>query len=249
MIKALLVDDEQRNLSTLSHLLADNCPQVQVCGLADSAGMGKELIMALRPQLIFLDIEMPYGNGFDLLRSIPDIDFEVIFVTAFDQYAINAFRYAAVDYLLKPIDEDLLREAVCRAEEKISNKISIDNYALLIKNLQEQNLGKQRILLNDIGHRHVIAVEDIMYCIAEGSYTHVHTAKKTYLSSRKLKDFEQMLPENMFYRIHHGHMINLQHVERLQKGSSAVLMHNGKELEIAVRRKDGFMKAFLRSGN
>jgi two-component system LytT family response regulator len=247
MIKAIIIDDEQRNVSTLSHLLVDNCPQVQVCGLADNAKSGRELIEALKPQLVFLDIEMPYGNGFDMLRSLEKIDFEIIFITAFDQYAINAFRYAAVDYLLKPIDEEMLRDAVRKAEARINSRRSIQNYELLVKNMEEQNAGSQKIILNEVGKQHVIALADIMYCIADGSYTHIHTAKRNFVSTRKLKEFEQMLPQSIFYRIHHGHIINVNYIDKLQKGSgNTVLMQDGRELEIAVRRKEEFMKAFIK---
>lgn len=247
MISAIIVDDEQKNISTLSHLLMDLCPNVQVQAIADNADDAGKLILSLKPQLVFLDVEMPYGTGFDLLRSLPDIDFEVIFVTAFNQYAIDAFRYAAVDYILKPIDSDLLVDAVGRAEEKIMNSISARNYELLLKNLEEQNTGNQKIILSEIGKQHVLPISEIMYCIADGSYTKVFTVNRTFVSSKKLKEFELMLPATMFYRIHHGHLINMSYITNMQKANgNIVVMKDGKELEIAVRRKDDFMKAFVR---
>lgn len=247
MIKAIIVDDEPKNIRTLNHLLMDLCPQVQVQAISDNADEAKKLIEGLQPDLVFLDIEMPYGSGFDLLRSIPEIDFEVIFVTAFNQYAIDAFRYAAVDYVLKPIEKARLTDAVKRAEEKIVNRQSAQNYELLLKNLEEQNAANQKIILNEVGKQHVIPLGEIMYCIADGAYTRIHTTKRVFVSARNLKEFAQMLPAVAFYRIHHGHIVNVNFIENLEKTSGNIVkMRDGKELEIAVRRKDEFMNIFLR---
>ena len=247
MITAIIVDDEQKNISTLSHLLMGLCPEVQVQAIADNMDDAKELIGRLEPQLVFLDIEMPYGTGFDLLRSFSAINFEIIFITAFNQYAIEAFRYSAVDYLLKPIEAPLLKEAVARAAEKINNRVSAQNYELLIKNLEDQNAANQKIMLSEGSKQYVVPLAEIMYCIADGSYTKVHTVNRTFVSARNLKEFEQLLPGNIFHRIHYSHIVNSNHIGNLQKtNGNLVIMKDGKKLEIAVRRKDEFLRSFLK---
>lgn len=243
MITAVIIDDEQKNVSMLISLLRDYCPQVTLLGTAHNADTGKKIIESLSPQLVFLDVEMPYGSGFDLLQSMPAIKAEVIFITAYDQYALNAFRYAALDYLLKPVNIEQLCEAVRRAEQKIGEKNTARNYELLIRNLDEKDLSKQSIAIADKGQQHLIMLSDIMYLVANGSYTHIHTARRSFVSTKNLKDFEQMLPATIFCRIHHGHIVNKSYIEKVQKGrGGAVIMKDGKVLEIAVRRKDDFKK-------
>jgi two-component system, LytTR family, response regulator len=243
MITAVIIDDEQKNISMLISLLQDYCPQVCLLGSARSAAEGKQLIEDLKPQLVLLDVEMPYGSGFDLLQSIPGLQTEVIFITAYDQYALNAFRYAALDYLLKPVNIEQLCEAVQRAGQKIKEKNTMRNYELLLHNLDEKDISKQSIALNDKGQQHLVQLADIIYIIADGSYTHIHTRKRSFVSTKNLKDFEQMLPAGIFCRIHHGHIVNKRQIDKIQKGrGGAVLMKDGRKLEIAVRRKEEFLK-------
>ena len=243
MITAVVIDDEQKSVSMLTSLLKSYCPQVTVSGSASSAAAGKKLIDECGPDLIFLDVEMPYGSGFDLLKSMPGLQSEVIFITSFDQYALNAFRYAALDYLLKPVNIEQLQEAVLRAEKKIKEKSTAHNYELLLRNLHEKDALKQSIALNDKGQQHLILVADIMYIIADGSYTHIYTIKRSFVSTKNLVDYEHMLPASIFCRIHHGHMINKQHIDKIHTGRGGfVVMKDGKTLEVAVRRKDEFQK-------
>jgi len=243
MITAIIIDDEQKNVSVLISLLHDYCPHVALVGSANSAAAGRQLIEQLSPDLVFLDVEMPYGSGFDLLQSVPGLLSEVIFITAYSQYALSAFRYAALDYLLKPVNIDQLKAAVHRAELKIKEKKSARNYELLLRNLDEKDASKQSIAISDKGEQYFIQLADILYIIADGSYTHIYTPKRSFVSTRNLKDFEGMLPGSIFCRIHHGHLINKMHIDKVQKGrGGAVLMKDGRKLEIAVRRKEEFLK-------
>jgi two-component system LytT family response regulator len=246
MITAIIVDDEPKNVSTLQRFLEDYCPQVEVVGTAENSMAAKELIAFKKPQLVFLDVEMPYGNGFDLLKSLSAIDFEIIFITAFDHYALNAFRFAAIDYLLKPLNINELKEAVGRAEQRLKEKTSVENYLLLLKNLSEQDINKQQIILTDNKGQHAISLNEILYCIADGSYTDFHlTESKVFTSTKNLKEFEDELPKELFCRIHHGHIINISHIKEVRKGrGGSVIMRDNKELEIAVRRKDEFLKVY-----
>ena len=246
MITAIIVDDEPKNVSTLQKFLVDYCPQVEVLGIAMNSIAAKELIAFKKPQLVFLDVEMPYGSGFDLLKSLSEIDFEVIFITAFDHYALNAFRFAAIDYLLKPLNINELKIAVDRAEQRLTEKSSVENYKLLLQNLNEKDVSEQQIILTDNKGQHVFKLKEILYCIADGSYTDVHLIdSKIFTSTKNLKEFEDELPKELFCRIHHGHIVNVSHIKEVRKGrGGSVIMCDKRELEIAVRRKEDFLKVF-----
>lgn len=245
MINAIIIDDEPKSVFTLKCFLEEHCPQVKVVGIAGSARSGKELIETFKPQLIFLDIEMPGASGFDLLQSLPVINFEIIFITAYNQYAINAFRFSAIDYLLKPLRIQDLVHAVEKAAVRIKEKAVADNYELLLRNLNEKNAGKQKVSFTERGEQFLVPVEDFTYLIADGNYTHVHTKDKVYLTTRTLKEFEELLPAGTFCRIHHGYIINLDFIAKVQKGrGGAVVMKDGKQLEIAIRRKEAFKKMY-----
>ena len=149
MITAIIIDDEPKSVFTLNSFLESHCPNVQVLGSANNAKTGKELIDSKHPQLVFLDIEMPLGSGFDLLGSLPEIKFEVVFITAYNQYAISAFRFSALDYLLKPLRISELKEAVAKAEKRIAEKASKHNYELLLRNMTENNAAHKKIAIAD----------------------------------------------------------------------------------------------------
>ncbi len=245
MITAIIIDDEPKSVFTLNSFLESHCPNVQVLGSANNAKTGKELIESKHPQLVFLDIEMPLGSGFDLLGSLPEIKFEVVFITAYNQYAISAFRFSALDYLLKPLRISELKEAVAKAEKRIAEKASKQNYELLLRNMTENNAAHKKIAIADKGEQTLVQMDELMYLIADGNYTKLVTTTRTLLSSKNLKDFEELLPQDLFFRIHHGHMVNMQFVTKAQKGrGGTVQMKDGKVLEISVRRKDEFNKIF-----
>lgn len=247
MITAVIVDDETRNVSMLTSLLRDYCPQVQVLGSAASVKEGKELVLRCDPQLIFLDIEMPYGSGFDLLRSLPELKADIIFITAFDHYALTAFRYAALDYLLKPVNIEQLQDAVGRAAQRVDMQAQAANYTTLLRNLDREQAEHKELVLTDKGHQYIVRFADIKYIIADGSYTYVHTAQRNFVTTRNLKDFEELLPPDIFCRIHHGHIVNKAHITKIQKGRGGLVhMTDGVTLELAVRRKDAFFAMMKR---
>ena len=245
MIKAIIIDDELNSVLTLKSLIAEYCPDVQIAGSANNARTGKALIASVMPQLVFLDIEMPLGSGFELLQSLPSIAFELIFVTAYNQYAIKAFRFSALDYLVKPVRITQLTEAVNRAVKRIKEQTASNDYELLLRNMNEQNPVKQKLAFTERGQQYLVAMEDIMYLLADGNYTHVHTKEKTFLATRGLKDFEEILPGNEFCRIHNSHIVNLHFMIKVQLGRVGIVsMKDGKKLEIAARRKEAFMKMY-----
>ncbi|MBC7552996.1 MAG: response regulator transcription factor [Taibaiella sp.] len=243
MINAIIIDDEPNSVFTLDSFIKEHCNEVNIVGSAGNVKSGKELIEDIRPQLVFLDIEMPFGSGFDLLRSLDKITFEIIFITAYNQYALAAFRFSAIDYLLKPIRIAHLKDAVKKAEQRIQEKKAVFNYEQMLHNMQEKDPRKQKLGVLHRGEHIMLQLDEIMYLIADGKYTRIHVKGKNYLMLKNLKDFEEMLPTSIFCRIHYGHIINIDCVSKIQKGRGGnVVMRDGTELEIAVRRKDEFMK-------
>jgi two-component system LytT family response regulator len=184
----------------------------------------------------------PYGTGFDLLKMMPHMKAMVIFITAFDQYAVTAFRYAALDYLLKPVNIEQLQGAVKRAEQQMDLQEQAMKYTALLHNLDKKEVEQKEIVLTDKGQLYVVRFVDIMYIIADGSYTHIYTTQRSFVTTRNLKDFEELLPKTLFCRIHHGHMVNKYYIVRIQKSRGGIVyMSDGKKLELAVRRKDAFL--------
>ncbi len=241
----ILVDDEPRGLSSLQKLLQINCPRLEVIGLASSAEEALEQIIALKPQLLFIDIAMPGKNGFELLKDLDQIDFEIIFVTAHNSYAVQAFHFSAVDYLLKPVDEELLLEAVKRAQRRIEEKVSGQHIETLMHNiLQKDSPHKMKLCIPSVKGFQVIDIQDIIYCEASSNYTNIHFTNRPFIcASRPIHEYEELLGDSGFARIHKSYVINLEHVKEYMRGEGgSVMLSNGKELEVSRRKKEDFFK-------
>jgi two-component system LytT family response regulator len=244
-IKAILIDDEPRGLTSLQKLLEINCPGVAVVGLASSAEEAKEKITELKPQLVFIDIAMPGKTGFDLLKDFDVVNFEIIFVTAHNSYAIQAFHFSAVDYLLKPVDEELLVEAVKRAERRIEEKTSGQHIETLMHNIgQKDSPHKMKLCIPSVKGFQVIDIQDIIYCEASSNYTNIHFTNRPFIcASRPIHEYEELLEDSSFARIHKSYVINLEHVKEYMRGEGgSILLSNGKELEVSRRKKEDFFK-------
>ncbi len=245
MMKALIVDDEPKNIRILQGLLTDFCPQVQVVGEAQGADPAATLIRSLQPDVVFLDIEMPYGNGFDLLDKVMPVNFEIIFITAFDEYTLKAFRYSALDYLLKPVSIDELKEAVEKAERKLQQRqINLQLENLLFNFRRQTNL--QKIAVPWMDGLIFMPLAEIIRFEARGGYSHIFARdQRRFLCSRTIKEYEDILPEDIFYRIHNSHLINLNHIKKYHKGRGGVIeMEDGAMIEVASRRKEEFLAKF-----
>ncbi len=246
MINAVIVDDEPKNRRILKNLLKDFCPGVKVINEASSAEEAFNVLQEMKPDLVFLDIEMPYGNAFDLLDKIKPVDFEIIFVTAFDEYTLRAFRYSALDYLLKPVNIEDLKTAV----EKATSKVNLKNINLqlnnLLFNLQKGTDSPARIAINSQKGLTFVSINDIIRCEAKGNYTYIYTTDlQKHVSTKNIKAYEDMLPPNIFFRIHHSHVINLGFVKKYHKGRGGVVeMNDGTMIEVATRRKNEFLALF-----
>lgn len=243
-IKTILVDDEPRGLTSLQLLLQMNCPDVEIIALCGSAAEAKEQIEILHPQLIFLDIAMPGKTGFDLLREWPEINFEIIFVTAYNDYMLQAFHFSAVDYLLKPVEEELLEEAVKRARKKIEEKTGSRHIETFMHNIgHKKGSQKMKLCIPSLKGFQVIDIHSIIYCEANGSYTNFHFIDHpTICASKPIHDYEELLSDCSFVRIHKSFIVNLEHVKEYIRGEGgSVILSNTHQVEVSRRKKDLLM--------
>ena len=244
MINAIIIDDEKMSRITLRKQLEMYCPSVEVIAEADNAMEANVLTRALKPDLVFLDVAMPGKNGIDFLKEQEEADFEVIFVTAHDKYVLQAIRFAAVDYLQKPVEENLLVTAVSNAARRIQQKSNRRHIETFLHNMKQQS-GQypMQLCIPSIKGFQVVDLIDIIYCEADNTYTNIHFKDGTKtLASRPLMDYEIMLQDLLFYRIHKSFLINMKQIKEYQKGEGGlVVMCNGKSLEVSRRKKEAFM--------
>jgi len=243
-MRAIIVDDEPDGIITLNKMLSLSCKQVEVVALCTDAEEGKLKIRELTPDLIFLDVQMPGKTGFELLAELDTDNMEVIFVTAHNQYMLQALQFSATDYLLKPIDEDRLTEAIRRVEKRQHGKGGSQNVEALLYNLQKAGSPKEmKLCIPTFKGFAILKLEDIILCEAEKNYTIIHLKdKKNIIVSRPLLEYENILEGTTFLRIHRTFLINLQHVTEYHRGEGGVIiMSNGEEVEISRRKKDIFL--------
>lgn len=243
-IRAILVDDEPRGLTSMEKLIMMNCPDVNIVAKCNSVDIAVEKIAVHDPDLIFLDIAMPVKNGFDLLKEIQEPQFEVIFITAFNQYTIEAFHFSAIDYLVKPVDDELLINAVSRAKKRIAEKSGSKNIATLLHNLQQkQTANKMKLCLPSVKGFQVAELDDILYAESSGNYTNFHFMHQHPVCiSKPLHEYEELLADAGFIRIHKSCIVNLLHVKEYVKGDGGtVILSTGHKIEVARRKKDVFL--------
>jgi two-component system LytT family response regulator len=239
MITTLIIDDEAAARKTLRELLAAHLPEIQVQEEAASVADGIALINQHSPELVFLDVQMPDGTGFDLLGSLPEISFKTIFVSAFDVFAINAFKYSAIDYLLKPVDaNDLIR-----AVEKL--KSPDDQRHQKIKVLLGNRKAIEKIALPSLEELFFVRPDEIIRCQADNNYTRFYMKSgQNILVCKTLKDYEELLEPLGFFRIHKSDLINLHYLKKYKRGEGGtVTLDDGTQLEVSRRRKDDFLRA------
>lgn len=243
-MKAILVDDEPDGIRTLKKMLELHCPHVNVVATCSNATVAKHHIKELEPDVVFLDIHMPGKSGLDLLSELPAKNFEIIFVTAHNEYMLQALQYSAADYLLKPVDEDRLIDAVQRVEDRLEAGKRDGVTEALMHNLSKAgNPSEMRLCLPTLKGFIVLKLEEIIYCEAERSYTVFHLENnKTVIVSKPLLDYENLLKDTSFLRIHKSFLINLHHVREYQRGEGGmVIMSDDAEIEVSRRKKDQFL--------
>ncbi|MGN6293989.1 MAG: LytR/AlgR family response regulator transcription factor [Chitinophagaceae bacterium] len=249
MIRTIVVDDEPYACKALLTLLKKHCPEVNVEATCHSAKEAEGAISSIKPQLVFLDVEMPHKNGFELLESLAPVPFQVIFTTSYDQYAIKAIRFSALDYLLKPIDPQELKSAVKKATELLSSSSLPGQLDILLEKLRQPSAPTNRIALPTMEGLQVIAVDSILYCMASSNYTTlVLKDKQKLIISRTLKEIEEMLEEYPFLRVHHSCLVNLNEIKKYTRGEGGtLLMSDGVEVDVSRSKKEMLLKK-LQSG-
>jgi two-component system LytT family response regulator len=242
-MKIVIVEDEQASQAYLQSMLQKHFPDMEIAAITDSVPESVAQIKKHHPQVVFIDVEIKMGNGFDVLEQVKGQSFEVIFTTAFNTFAVEAFRYHAIDYLLKPLDEMHFVEAVGRCVQRLGNQNHGDQIGKLLEQLQP-TMQKVKLSVPTLDGIEFIPFSDIVYCEAQGNYTDFRL--KTGLkitASRKLKDMEESLPQHLFFRIHHSYVVNLQYVKKYQRGRGGyVVLQDGTSIPVSSARKDEFLE-------
>ena len=242
MIKALIVEDEQHCIDRLLAYISNHKNTIEILAICTSV---EEAVIATKkhhPNLVFLDIQIHDQTGFDYLQQLKSINFEIIFTTAFDNFAVKAFKFSALDYLLKPIDADDFNNAISKLEQKIETSNIETQLQTLFHNLNVSN-SKKQIAIPNLNGYDIIKIEDIIYCEARTSYTEIVTNQNKLVASKPLKFYENLLNDTHFFRIHNSHLVNINHVRKYTKGKGGyVTMSNRKIIDVSTRRKEDFLK-------
>jgi len=243
MITATIVDDEPLCCDSLATLLNRYCPAVKVFDICHSAPVALQSISAHPPQILFLDIEMPQLNGFELLEKLPEINFQLIFTTSYDQYAIKAIQFSALDYLLKPIEREELKKAVQKAELRIQRPLA-EQIEILLQKLHHPAITLNKVAIPTLEGLQMIFIESVICCKADSNYTTLFFKNKQRITaSRTLKEVEAMLEDYSFARVHHSWIINLNEVEKYVKGEGGYLiMSDGSTVDVSRNRKELLLK-------
>lgn len=246
MLRTILLDDEPQSIALLKYLAANHCPELEIIGAYTDALEGLKAIRRDQPDLLFLDIEMPKLNGFEILNQCFPVQFKIIFTTAYNQYAVRAFKYSALDYLLKPISEEDLIAAVKKAVQS-PQLPDLQQYDVLQQFNPLRNTQAYKMTIPTLEGLIFIEITDIIHCDSDGSYTRIWlSGAESVLVSKSLKEVEEMLHFDFFYRSHHSHLINLQHIKKYIRADGDVLMSNGRNVPVARSKRQEFIDIVTR---
>lgn len=249
MLKAIIIDDEAHCINRLAELLKEYCGEIiHLAGSYQSVNEGITGILKLQPDLVFLDVQMNDKSGFDLLKELREINFEIIFTTAYEKYAVRAFKFSAIDYLLKPVDPDDLISAVNKVNKKISGTEISEKINTLFHNLKN-NRASQKISIPTVDGLIFLDINDIIRCQSQINYSIIFLKDKQKITVAKtLKEFEELLSDYNFYRVHNSHLINLAYIKKYNKGKGgSISMTDHSEVEVSSRRKEGLLKRLLKN--
>jgi two-component system, LytTR family, response regulator len=246
MIRAVVIEDEEYSRTMLLKLLHEHCRQINVVAEANSVKTGLTAIVEQTPQLVFLDIELQSETSFEILERLPEINFELIFTTGFDSYALKAIKFCAIDYLLKPIDLNELLIAITKAEKRLNHEYLNRNLEALLNNMKSSSQNNHRIALPTLEGLIFVSVSDIIYCESSGPYTRFFLKQPNkILTSRHLKEYEDLLSGYNFFRIHKSYLVNLQEIQKYIRGEGGhLVMSNGAALNVSKQRKEEFMNIY-----
>jgi two-component system, LytTR family, response regulator len=239
MLKAIIVDDEPNCSESLGTMLKRYCPEVELSAVCNSGASALKQIPLCNPQLVFLDIEMPHMNGFELIEKLPKINFELIFTTSYDQYAIKAIKFSALDYLLKPIDREELKKAVQKVMQRQQPPLP-QQLEILLQKLNQPVNSSLRIAIPSMEGLQMILIDSIICCTSDNNYTNFHLKNKQKITaSRTLKEIEETLEGRSFVRVHHSHLVNLNEIHKYVRGDGGYLiMSDGSSINVSRTRKD-----------
>ena len=248
-MRAVLIDDEISNLENLRTLLEKHCPQLTIIATVQTVNDAVDTIVKYSPDLVFLDIQMGEQTGFDVLRLVPERNFEVVFVTAYDHYGIQAVKFAALDYLLKPIDTEELTIAVNKAEQKVQAQIQTSQLDFLMQQLKKPDATMSKIALQMQGEIRYVALSEIVRCEADNTYTHFFlTNNENLLVSKSLKEYADLLRPNGFLRTHQSHLVNPKYVKSwLKEDGGILLLLSGEKIPISKPNRDSVKQALLQT--
>lgn len=242
-VRALIIDDESYVRKSIANLIEHFCHNVKLVGEADGVNTGYTAIRNHNPDLVLLDIKMGDGTGFDLLRKLDDIGFRLIFITAYEEFAVQAFKYSAVDYLLKPVDPEDLVNAIAKASKQMIAEQQFNLRALETNLATHESAGK-KIVVKTLESIYLINQGDLLYCESDGSYTTLKLRDgKSIFTSKSIKDFEEMLSPGGFYRLHKSFLINLSAIERFDRcDGGSIVLSGGHKIPVASRKRDDLMR-------
>ncbi|MBL7912054.1 MAG: response regulator transcription factor [Bacteroidia bacterium] len=244
-MKVLIIDNDQKIRQGLKTMIEKFCPQVVELNEANAIQSGIEAIAKYNPDLIFLDVELDEGTGMDLLSKLKEYKFDVVFITAYNKYAVDAFKFSAIDFILKPIGLEDLLNALQKAKTSLANKDLLKQLVILKENMGSLSSSEKKIVLKDSGTMYFIKVSDIIHCKAEGNYTEFYLVNKQKLvTSNMLKEYEAMLEPYGFIRTHHSHLINIKKIVRFDKADGgSLLLENNHNVPVSQRKKDQVLEA------
>lgn len=247
LLRTIIIDDEVLMRQTLEKLLREHCPNVKLVAQASSVASGIITINRHKPDLILLDIKMDDGTGFDLLKLLEPIDFKVIFITAYDEFAIKAIKFSALDYLLKPVEPEELVNAINKADKLVVKELNTQ-LSVLADNMQSPNIPSKKIILKTFDNIHLVKIHDIIYCESEDNYTHFYLLDGSrILVSNTLKEYDEMLSEFGFFRVHKSFLINLSHIIRFEKAEGgSVVLTNNNVIPVATRKREHMLELLER---
>ncbi|MBC7865510.1 MAG: response regulator transcription factor [Bacteroidia bacterium] len=245
MISVVIIDDEKKAREALRKMISLYCTDVNVLAEAEGVESGLEAIQKFKPDVILLDIKMKDGSGFDLVKKLVSINSKIIFVTAFHEFAIKAFKFSAIDYLLKPVDPEDLSAALTKAKESISKEKNNHYLENLLENFAGATKQMKKIALKTANNIYILNISDILYCKSDGNYTEFHAEDgRKALVSKTIGDYEEMLGDYNFLRVHHSFLVNLSHIVRFDKADGGTLiMKNGESIPVSSRKRESLIDA------
>jgi two-component system LytT family response regulator len=249
LLRTIIIDDEVLMRQTLEKLVHEHCRNVKLVARADGVRTGIEAIRKHQPDLVLLDIRLEDGTGFDLLRQLEPVDFKVIFITAYDEFAIKAIKFSALDYLLKPVEPEELMQAVDKAEKLVLKELN-NQLRVLTDNMQQGNVASRKIILKTFDNVHLVRIGDIIYCESDDNYTTFHLLNHSQIMmSNTLKDYEEMLGDYGFFRVHKSFLVNLAHIVRFEKAEGGnVILANQAVVPVSFRKRELLLEMLDRIG-